>query len=68
MTWLLNPRQVSEMLRIPREDVEALAREGRIPHIRLPNGAMRFDPDDIDRWVRGLRRRGAEGQGVCNGK
>jgi len=68
MTWLLNPRQVSEMLRIPREDVEALAREGRIPCIKLPNGAIRFDPDDIDRWVRSLRRREAEGQGVCNGK
>ena len=65
---LLNPRQVCDWLKISRDELERLALEGRIPHIRLPNGAIRFDPDDIDRWVRGLRRRGAEGQGVCNGK
>ena len=68
MTWLLNPRQVSEMLRIPREDVEALARERRIPCIKLPNGAIRFDPDDIERWVRSLRRPETKGQEVCDGK
>jgi hypothetical protein len=32
-----------------------LARRGKIPSIELPGGELVFDPDDLARWLDGLR-------------
>jgi len=69
MPWLLNPREAAERLRISRDAVEALAREGRIPCVVLPGGAIRFHPADLEAWVNS-RRCGVRvdaGQEACDG-
>ncbi len=47
---LLTPDEVAEMLHIARKTVVVMAREQRIPCIRIGR-LVRFDPKDIDRWI-----------------
>jgi excisionase family DNA binding protein len=47
---LLTPEEVAEMLQIARKTVVVMAREGRIPCIRIGR-FVRFDPAAIDRWL-----------------
>lgn len=51
---LLTPDEVAAMLQIARKTVVVMAREGRIPRIRIGN-LVRFDPADIERWINGQR-------------
>ena len=51
---LLTPDEVAEMLQIARKTVVVMAREERIPCIRLGR-VLRFDPSEIDRWIDGQR-------------
>ena len=67
MCWLLNPREVAERLRTSQSVVETLAREGRIPCVVLPNGAIRFHPADLEAWVNS-RRRGVQADVEQKGK
>ncbi len=39
-------------LRYPRGRSARLARKGLIPHVKLPDGEIRFDPEVIDEWLR----------------
>jgi len=47
---LLKPDEVAEMLQIARKTVVVMAREERIPSIRIGR-IVRFDPAEIDRWI-----------------
>ena len=47
---LLTPDEVAEMLQIARKTVVVMAREARIPCIRIGR-IVRFDPAEIDRWI-----------------
>jgi len=47
---LLTPDEVAEMLQIARKTVVVMAREERIPSIRIGR-FVRFDPAEIDRWI-----------------
>jgi len=51
---LLTPDEVAAMLRIARKTVVVMAREERIPCIRIGR-FVRFDPAEIDRWIDGQR-------------
>ena len=51
---LLIPDEVAEMLQIARKTVVVMAREGRIPCVRIGR-FVRFDPTEIDRWIDGQR-------------
>lgn len=48
---LLDAKAVARRLKVPTSWVFAQARAHRIPHHRLGH-YVRFDPDDIDRWLR----------------
>ncbi len=48
---LLKPSQVDSLLRYPNGRSQRLARQGLIPHIALPDGEIRFDPEVIDKWI-----------------
>ena len=50
---LLTDAQVDFLFRYPRGRSKRLAGEGRIPSIRLPDGAVRFRRADIDRILAG---------------
>ena len=52
---LLTPDEVAGMLRITRKTVITMARDERIPCIRIGR-FVRFDPDAIRRWIDGQRR------------
>jgi putative molybdopterin biosynthesis protein len=51
---LLTPDEVAAMLQIARKTVVVMAREGRIPCVRVGK-LVRFDPADIERWINGQR-------------
>jgi hypothetical protein len=36
--------------------VEKLARAGEIPHLELPGGEIRFEPEVVLKWLEGFRR------------
>ena len=52
---LLTPDEVAAMLRIARKTVVTMAREMRIPCIRIGR-FVRFDHGEILRWIDGQRR------------
>jgi predicted site-specific integrase-resolvase len=47
MTALLMPQDVDRILRYPSGRSERLAKEGKISFIRLPDGSIRFDEEQI---------------------
>ena len=49
---LLMPSQLDEWLRYPHGRAARLARAGKIPHIKLPDGQIRFDAAAIETWLR----------------
>ena len=49
---LLTARVVAERLGYHTETVLRWVRDGEIPAIRLPNGAVRIIEDDLDEWLR----------------
>ena len=51
---LLTPDEVADRLRIARKTVVVMAREERIPCIRIGR-FVRFDPNEIDRWINSQR-------------
>jgi len=55
MKTLLKPQELDARLRYPAGRSTRLARQGKIPCVRLPDGEIRFDPDVIDEWLRGQR-------------
>jgi excisionase family DNA binding protein len=60
MTGLLTAREVSELLGVSAETVLRWVRAGKLPAIRLPSGALRFDRDVLDAWI---VKRATPGQG-----
>lgn len=48
---LLKPIELDTRLRYPGGRCAKLAREGKIPHIVLPDGAIRFDSEQIAAWL-----------------
>ena len=47
---LLKPDEVAEMILVARKTIMVMAREGRIPCIRIGR-LVRFDAAEIDRWI-----------------
>ena len=58
---LLTTREVAERLRVSVTKVLRMTRRGELPGFRLPGGALRFDSDELDAWLkkRATSRRGA---------
>jgi hypothetical protein len=54
MSTLLMPREVDRLLRYPRGRSLRLARAGKLPHIKLPDGEIRFDEAEINSFLQSL--------------
>ena len=52
---LMTPDEIAAVLRIARKTVIAMARERRIPCVRIGR-FVRFDQGEIQRWIDGQRR------------
>ena len=50
MTRLLTAAEVSEILRVPRSTVYELARNRRIPFVKVGRRTL-FDPDLLTQWI-----------------
>jgi excisionase family DNA binding protein len=48
---LLSVPEVADWIGFHPETVRQMAREGRIPHIKVSN-RLRFRPEDIEKWLR----------------
>ena len=59
-TELLKPNEVGLLLRLQERRLIRLAKSGRIPHIVLPDGNIRFEKTEIERLVEKGRRRVAD--------
>jgi excisionase family DNA binding protein len=57
---LLTAREVAEVLGVSAETVLRWVRAGKLPAIRLPSGAIRFQEPALDAWMaeRATLRRG----------
>lgn len=66
MPILLAPPDVDRMLCYPRGPSKRLAKRGQIPHVRLPDGEIRFDPEVIERWLRECAAAGMPGRRAWN--
>jgi excisionase family DNA binding protein len=48
---LLTVQQVAELLSVPAERVYRMVRGGELAAIRLGPASIRFDPEDLERWI-----------------
>jgi excisionase family DNA binding protein len=48
---LLRAREVAELLGVSTETVLRWTRRGDLPAVRLPGGAIRYRPDELDDWL-----------------
>lgn len=53
---LMTSSAAAELLELTPRQVDRLARNGEIPHVRLPNGAIRFDACDLAAWIETLKQ------------
>ena len=60
-TKLLDAFDAADLLRLTPRQVAKLARRGELPSVNLPGDEVRFDPDDIQRWVESRKRPAMEG-------
>jgi hypothetical protein len=51
---LLTPRDVDKRLAWPLGRAECLARRGKLTHVLLPDGTIRFRADAVDGFVRDI--------------
>ena len=56
--WLLSAAEVGLRWNLSRSRIYALAASGDLPSIKL-KGAVRFDPRDVEGYIRGHRRKTA---------
>jgi excisionase family DNA binding protein len=60
-TTLLTDSEAAELLRLTPRQVTRLARRNELPSVCLPGNEIRFDLDDIRRWVDSRKRPMPEG-------
>lgn len=48
---LATAREVADLLGVSPETVLRWTRRGELPAIRLPGGAVRYRPDELDSWL-----------------
>ena len=51
---LLTVRELAELLQLHAKTVERMARDGRLPSVRV-TGRLRFKPSDIASWLAARR-------------
>jgi excisionase family DNA binding protein len=48
---LLTAREVAGLLGVSTETVLRWTRRREVPAVRLPGGAIRYRPDELDQWL-----------------
>ena len=60
---LLTDSEAADILRLTPRQVARLAKKGILPSVKLPGDEIRFDPEDIRRWVDSLKHPAAATEG-----
>jgi hypothetical protein len=55
-TTLLTDGEAATLLRMLPTRLAKLARAGGVPHVLLPDGELRFDRADLERWIADHKR------------
>jgi hypothetical protein len=55
---LLTSAEVAGWLLMAPRRVERMARDGKIPAVKLPDGSFLFDPDELRAWLDTCRTTG----------
>jgi excisionase family DNA binding protein len=63
---LMTAREVSEVVGHSPATVLRWAREGKLPAVRLPSNAIRFVPEEFERWMRARSTGAGVGSGGYN--
>ncbi len=66
MRNLITDSEAAEILRLTSRQVAKLAKKGILPSVTLPGDEVRFDPDDLWRWVENLKQPAVK-EDVANG-
>jgi excisionase family DNA binding protein len=66
VTVLLTARAVAERLDVAPATILRWARQGNLPHIRLPSGAVRFRESDVEGRLAEWSSAGGVGGGVLS--
>ena len=53
---LLTARELADVLGLSVETILRWVRQGKLPAIRLPGGAIRFREDEVEGWLQSGRR------------
>jgi predicted DNA-binding transcriptional regulator AlpA len=53
---LLTDSEAADILQMPSARLARFAKENEVPHLRLPDGEIRFDLDDLRQWVETLKQ------------
>lgn len=48
---LMTARDVADVLAVSTETVLRWTRRGELPGIRLPSGALRYRPEEVEAWI-----------------
>lgn len=62
---LLTAREVGELLGVSAETVLRWTRRGDLQAIRLPGGAIRYRPDDLDGWLAAKSTATVASESIC---
>jgi excisionase family DNA binding protein len=60
----LTARQVADLLGVSSGALLRWTRAGRVPAVKLPSGAIRYLPEQIDRWLEERQMAGDAPRGV----
>jgi hypothetical protein len=53
---LLTDTDAADILQMPAARLARFAKANKVPYVRLPDGEIRFDPDDLREWVETLKQ------------
>lgn len=52
MQTLLTIKDLCEKMSVPKSTMYKWVAEEKIPHIKMPNSGVRFDPIKIEQWLK----------------
>jgi len=62
MQNLIRPDQLAEALGVAQGTIYSWCRQKKIPFLQLEK-CIRFDPDEIEAWLKARQRKGGKGNG-----
>ena len=55
MSRLRDTKWLAELLAMPESSIRSMVHRGQVPHLRLAPRVVRFDEDEINRWLEARR-------------